>query len=335
MKCLKQLMSFAFMLALALAMPLTASAQVTAKLVDENHESLTDAIDINVLESKKLILCLKGSSYDFQGANINLFDANDKRIEKAIEFWGGPISEAGHFDILLTIKPGTLKVGEKYSFKIDCVLKNDSSNVVDSTTFTFGVGESSDDESDDKKDDEDQDDSDDKKKDDEKKDDKKDDSKGNNGKGDDGGSGSGKDKGSSGKAGKGNAAGKADAKDDGGSSAVAPGDNNSKTSVSSQEKEGADSSKRGEGAAQEQVDTSVLGAKGTVYSLGDGSSSTQGNTGGGEVPLFLEVTGTPWLFAVLIAVLALALPVGVAKRIICAVVGIRRKSRLGDDDARR
>lgn len=332
MKCLKHLMPIAFVLALALAMPLTASAQVTAKLVDENHEPLTGAIDINVLESKKLILCLKGSSYDFQGANINLFDANDKRIEKAIEFWGGPISEAGHFDILLTIKPGTLKVGEKYSFKIDCVLKNDSANVVDSTTFTFGVGESSDDDSDDKKDDEDQDDSDDKKKDDEKKDDKKDDSKGNNGSGDDGGSGSGKDKGSSGKEGKGSAAGKADAKDDSDSSAVAPSDNN-KTPVSSQEKEGADSSKKGKDTAQEQVDTSVLGAKGTVYSLGDGSSSAQGNTGGGEVPLFLEVTGIPWLLAVLIAVLTLALPAGAAKRIICAVVGTRRKSRLGDDDA--
>ncbi len=335
MKHLKPLISLALAFVLVMALPLSASAAVSASLLDADHKPLGASVNINDLEDTNLILCLKGG-VKFQGANINLFDADGKRIEKAISFWGGSTSEDGHFDIPITIKRGTFETNKKYSFKVDCVLKNDSSNVIDTCEYSFTVGESSkDDESkdDDKKDDDSKKDDDTKKDDDNKKDDKKDDNKGNNGKGDQGGSGSGKTKGDSGKSSKGSASGKDTGKADSDNSSDAETDDDSKASVpaaTEQPKTPKGSAKpKGDAKAQEQIDSgSVLGAMGAVYSLSDGSQATQGNAGGGVVPLYIDVTGIPWLFSLLVVVLALALPAGVVKRLACTQVGLRQRSRL-------
>ncbi len=350
MKHLKSLASVLMALMLALALPCTASAEVSASLLNENHEPLGTTISINDLEDKKLILCLKGGS-KFQGVNINLFDADGKRVEKAISFWGGGVSEAGHHDVQIILKRGSLQSEKKYSFKVSCVLKNDSGNVMDTSEFSFTVGEPSKDEDkdEDKKDDGADDKKDDPKPDDDKKDDSQPDDKqddtGNNGKGDQGGSGSGNTKGDSGKTDKGSADGKESSKLDKGSSKTSDSTNakdDSSASATAATEEAPEASAaasaetpdnaakpKGSEAAQEQLDSgTVLGAMGAVYSLGDGSQPTQGNTGGGAMPVFVEVTDIPWLLALLVAVLVLALPAGVAKRLACERFSLKRRSRL-------
>lgn len=307
---------------------------VDVTLVDENHQPLGRDIDINNLEGKKLILCCKNGKTDYSGAYLNLYDESGDRVEMAIEFWNGSNHSQGHQDIAIIIKKGKLESGKKYTFKIQHSRPDKhSEQIYAESEFSFSVGGTAEDPgtddpaADDSKDDPQEPE--------EPKNDEKP-NNGNNGQGDNSGSGKGDQSGSSGKSGKGSAASASKSQSKGDASAeLKPSVSASTeaTAANSAQTEDEKPDKKGSETA-EVSDTSVtLAAMGTVYSLGDGSSSAQGNTGGGEVPLFLEVTGIPWLLAVLIAVLTLALPAGAAKRIIFAVIGTRRKSRLGDDDA--
>lgn len=345
------------------AAPISAFASVKTTLVDENHQPASGSLDINSLEGKKFIICCKGSDKALHGLTGDLYDQQGKRIEKGFKLTGRSMTcEVGHYDVEIEFLPSTLTAGKTYRFKLVYTAGNDSS-VVDETSIlsvTLGADESKDDS--DKKDDDKDDGSQDEDKGEEKKeeqdnpDQKRDDSEqsqerqdagqketesysGKKGHGKTNGSASGSNHGRAGALKNsskntngfyglsGQNADSADDDDDSGSSDTA----NSVEAVEDASSKKASEHKNGNtnNDSDAGYNKMALASLGDVYSLSDDRSPVIAESGGDSNEAFLDVTGTPWLFAVLASIMGLALPAGLGLRFFLDKQKLVARSRLG------